>query len=99
MQKAIFTILKFLLFFLAFVVGSFLPLPPPFHFERVLNTTPAGTHIFIGDGLHLMLLLYIVLVVIEVFRKKLRSSVPWTTLALLIAMGLGFMMKLGFKTV
>jgi hypothetical protein len=99
MQKIIFTLLKFFLFFLAFLVGSFLPLPPPFHFERVLNTTSAGTHIFIGDGLHLMLVLYIVLVVIEVLRKKLRSSVPWTTLALLVAMGLGFLMKLGFKTV
>src|SRR5580698_2896007 len=99
MRKAILTILKFILFLLAFAVGSFLPFPHPWHYEHVVGVSSVGTRIFIGDGLHLMLLLYLVIVAIEIMRKRLRSSVPWTTLALLAAMGLGFMMKLGFKTV
>ena len=99
MRKVILTILKFILFLLAFAVGSFLPFPHPWHYEHIVSTSAAGTRIFIGDGLHLMLLLYLVIVVIEILRKRLRSSVPWTTLAFLAAMGLGFVMKLGFKTV
>ena len=95
MKKAISTILKFALFLFVFFVGSFFP---PFHFEHVLIATPGFTRIFIADGLLLMLAVYIVIVVIEVLRKRLRTSVPWTSLALLLAAVLGLMMKFGFLT-
>jgi hypothetical protein len=98
MKKAVATILQFFLFLIVFFAGSLFPLPAPFHHERIISTTPAATRIFIGDGLHLMLALYIVIVLIEAVTKRLRSAAPWTTLALILAAVLGFMMKFGFLT-
>ena len=98
MKKAVATILQFFLFLIVFFAGSLFPLPPPFHHERIISSTPAATRIFIGDGLHLMLALYIVIVLIEAVTKHLRTSAPWTTLALILAAVLGFMMKFGFLT-
>jgi hypothetical protein len=95
MKNVIFTILKFGLFLFIFFVGSFFP---PFHFEHILIATPGFTRIFIADGLLLMLGLYIVIVLIEVLRNRLHASVPWTTLALILATVLGLMMKFGFLT-
>jgi uncharacterized membrane protein AbrB (regulator of aidB expression) len=98
MKKAVATILQLFLFLVVFFAGSFFPLPRPFHFERVISTSPTATRIFIGDGLHLMLALYIVILVIEALTKRLRSAAPWTTLAVILAGVLGFMMKFGYLT-
>ena len=98
MKKALATILQFLLFLIVFFVGSLFPLPHPFHHERIISTTPEATRIFIGDGLHLMLALFIVIVLIEAATKRLRTAAPWTTLALILATVLGFMMKFGYLT-
>ena len=48
------TILQLILFLIVFFAGS---LFPPFHIEHVLSTSPAGTRIFVADGLLLMLAL------------------------------------------
>jgi hypothetical protein len=95
MKKIAFTILQLILFLVVFLVGSFLA---PFHFERVLVATPGFISIFVADGILLMFALYILIVAIEVLRKRLRSSVPWTTLAAILAAILGLMMKFGFKS-
>jgi len=95
MKKVVFTILKFLLFFIVFGVGS---LFPPFHFEHVLIATPGVRRVFVADGLLLMFALYILMVLLEILRKRLRTSTPWTTLALILATVLGLMMQFGFKT-
>ncbi len=95
MKKAAFTFLQFLLFLIVFAIGS---LFPPFHIEHVLSVTPAATRIFIADGLLLMLALYILIVLAEAVRKRLPIAAPWTTLALILAAALGFMMKFGFLT-
>jgi hypothetical protein len=95
MKKAILTILQLLLFLLIFGVGS---LFPPFHIEHVLSTTTAATRIFIADGLVLAVAFYILILLVEAFRKRLRESAPWTSLALILALVLGFMMKFGFLT-
>ena len=95
MKKAIATILQFLLFFFVFGIGSILP---PFHIQHVLAPTSAGVRIFIADGLLLMFGLYILIVLIEAFTKRLRTAAPWTTLALIVATVLGFIMKFGFLT-
>jgi hypothetical protein len=83
------------LFLVVFFVGSFMP---PFHLEHVLIATPGTTRIFVVDGLLLAFLLYILIVVLEVARKRLRTAAPWTTLAFLLAVVFGLMMKFGFKT-
>jgi hypothetical protein len=95
MKKVIPTILKFVVFLIVFLIGS---LFPPFHFEHVLIVTPGFTRIFVADGLLLMLALYILIVLIEILRKRLRTSAPWTTIAVIFAAVFGLMMKFGFKT-
>ena len=95
MKNAVFTVLQLMLFLFVFFVAS---LFPPFHFEHILIATPGFTRIFIADGLVLMCLLYIVIVLGEVMRKRLRATAPWTTLALILATVFGLMMKFGFLT-
>jgi hypothetical protein len=95
MKRVTLTTFQFVLFLIVFGAGSFLP---PFHFEHILIATPGFTRIFVADGLLLMFALYIVIVLVEVTRKRLRTSAPWTTLAVILAAVLGLMMKFGFKT-
>jgi hypothetical protein len=95
MKRVTLTIFQFVLFLIVFGAGSFLP---PFHFEHILIATPGFTRIFVADGLLLMFALYIVIVLVEVTRRRLRASAPWTTLAVILAAVLGLMMKFGFKT-
>src|SRR5712675_1142021 len=95
MKKVILAILQFILFLIVFGAGS---LFPPFHFEHVLIVTPGFTRIFVADGLLLMFALYVLIILVEVMRKRLRTAAPWTTLAVILATVLGLMMKFGFKT-
>jgi hypothetical protein len=95
MKKAVLTVFQFFLFFIVFGVGS---LFPPFHFEHILIATPGLTRIFVADGLLLMFALYVLIVLVEVVRKRLRAAAPWTTLAVILAAVFGLMMKFGFKT-
>jgi hypothetical protein len=95
MKKVTLTILQFLLFFIVFGAGS---LFPPFHFEHVLIVTPGFTRIFVADGLLLMFAFYVLIVLVEIMRKRLRTAAPWTTLAVVLAAVFGLMMKFGFKT-
>jgi hypothetical protein len=95
MKIALVTILQLVLFLIVFFVGSILP---PFHFEHILLATPGSVRIFVADGLLLMFALYILILIVEVLRKRLRTSAPWSTLAVLLAAILGLMMKFGFLT-
>ena len=96
MKSVVFTILQLILLLIVFFVGSIFP---PFHFERVLIATPGTTRIFVADGLVLAFVLYILIVILEVARKRLHTAAPWTTLAFLLAVVFGLMMKFGFKTI
>ena len=95
MKKIVFPILQLILFLLVFLVGS---LWEPFHFEHVLIASPGTTRIFIADGILLMFALYILIVLVQIMRKRLRTSAPWTTLAVILAAIFGLMMKFGFLT-
>lgn len=95
MKNAIFTILQLILFLIVFFAGS---LFPPFHIEHIISTGPAGTRIFIADGLLLMLALCIVILLIEALRKRIVSSGRWTAAAFILATALGLAMKFGFLT-
>jgi hypothetical protein len=94
-MKVLFAFLKFLLFLIVFAVGSFFP---PFHIEHVLGTTPDGTRIFIWDGVVLMVILFVLLLLIEAARKRLRTSGPWTAAAFVLAAIAGYAAKFGFLT-
>lgn len=95
MKNTIFTILQFFLFLIVFGIGS---LFPPLHLEHVLGTTAAGTRVFVADGLVLMIALYLLILVVELIRKRIATSAPWTTLALVLAAAFGFAMKFGLLT-
>jgi len=95
MKKVVLTILQFVLFLFVFGAGS---LFPPFHFEHILIATPGVTRIFVADGLLMMFALYILILLVQVMRKRLRTSTPWTTLVVILAAVIGLMMKFGFLT-
>jgi len=56
-----------------------------------------GTRAFEWDGVLLMLAVFVLILLIEALRKRLRSAAPWSTLALVLAAILGLVMKFGFK--
>jgi hypothetical protein len=93
--KIILAILQFLLFFIAFAVGSFMT---PFKIVHVIAFSPRGSRIFYWDGIIVMLIVYVVILLIEAMRKRLRTAAPWTTVALALATVAGLAVKLGFLT-
>jgi hypothetical protein len=96
MIKTIFlTIVQFVLFFVAFAVGSFMT---PFKIAHVISFSLRGSRIFYWDGILLMLILLVVILAMEAARKRLRTAAPWTVLALVLATAAGLAVKLGFLT-
>jgi glucose-6-phosphate-specific signal transduction histidine kinase len=93
-KKVIFTILQFVLFLVAFAVGSFLL---PLRNISYVTTWANGTRGFEWDGILLMLAFFVLVLLIEALRKRFRNAAPWTTLALVLAVVLGLVMKFGFK--
>jgi len=95
MKNLLLLCVQFALFLIVFFAGS---LFPPFHIEHVLTTTPTVTHLFVADGILLMLGLYAIIAVVEALMKRIRTAFPWTSAALLLATVLGLFMKFGFIT-
>jgi len=95
MKNVLATVLQLALFLIVF--GAF-SLFPPFHMQHVLSATPAGTRIFVADGLVLTLALYVVILFIEAARKRLATAAPSTSIAFVLAVVFGFLMKFGFLT-
>jgi len=96
MKKILLAIAQFVLFFVTFFVGSFMA---PFHLRQLLSETAEGTRAFVWDGVVLMAGLFVLILLIEAVRRRLRSAAPLTTLALALAAFAGLMLKLGFMTV
>lgn len=94
-KKIIFMLLQFVLFLIVFFAGSLLPV-----FQILpsnIMTFANGLRAFEWDGVFLMLALFVLILLIEALRKRLRSAAPWTSLALALATILGLAMKFGFK--
>lgn len=91
----LFTILQFVLFLLAAVAG--IVLPPFGLLPSHVSTWADGTR-FEWDGVFLMLALLIMILLIEVLRKRLRTAAPWTGLALVLATIVELVIKLGVTT-
>ena len=67
----------------------------PFNPIPVIKTQISSSHILIADGIIFATVLLILILLLQAFRKKLK---PWATLTLLayvLAVVLGFAMKLG----
>lgn len=95
MKNFFFLCLQFVIFMIVFAAGS---LFPPFHIEHVLTATPNYTHIFVADGLILMIALYLAIVIVQAVTKRIRRAVPWTTIAVVLAVIAGLYLKFGFVT-
>ncbi len=95
MVKAILVVLQTLLFLLLFGVGSFLPVFSPVPTWQV-QTGPS--RFFVMDGLVLTAVVYVVILLAETVRKRLRGGGGLTTLAFLLAVALGLAMRFGFKS-
>jgi hypothetical protein len=91
MKAALLTIVKFLLFMAVFFWGS---IKAPFGMIHVLAVTRDGTHAYYWDGVILMAILFVVILLVEAMRKRIRTSGPWTFLAFLLAAGVA--VKLNF---
>lgn len=94
--KAALVVLQTLLFLLLFGVGSLLPAFTSFP-NWSISTAPHRA--FVLDGVILAVLAYILILGIEAARRKLRGPGGLTTLALVLALVLGFAMKFGFRSI
>jgi hypothetical protein len=95
-MKILLAILQSLLFFVVFAAGSFWA---PFKIAHIIAYSPRGSRVFYWDGIILMLVVFAVILLIEVLRKRLRTAAPWTVAALAVATGIGLYCKLGFLTI
>ncbi len=94
--KAVLVVLQTLLFLLLFAAGSFLlPFFPSLPTWQV-QTGPG--RFFVLDGLVLGIGVYLVILLLEAARKRLRGPGGLTTLALVLALALGLAMRFGIKT-
>ena len=94
MKKILLTFSQFLLFLLAFFVGSFLYIF--LHLPPVVSVLANGTRGFQWDGVLLMLALFVLILFVQAVRKRLRAGAHWTTLAFVLASIAGLAMKFGF---
>ena len=96
MKRILSIVLQFVLYLFIFGVGSLLPafnlLP-----TRSLSTGPG--RVFVYDGLLLMLLAYLLILLIAAARKRIAIALPNATIALVLALLIGLLMKFGFKSV
>ena len=96
MKKAIAAIGQFLLFLFVDAVGSLVY--HPFHVQTQLAGTPLAPRIFIWDGVILMVLVYVLLLLLQAVRKRIRATALPISLALIFAALAGYLLKLGFVT-
>ena len=96
MKRAVWFVLQTMLFLVVFLAGSLLP---GAHLLPLLSVSAGPGRIFVLDGLLLMLCVYLILLGIQVARRRVRSSWPVPTLALLLSLLAGLAMKFGFMSV
>jgi hypothetical protein len=96
MKRVLSAVLQFILYIVVFGVGSLLP---AFNILPTLSI-PVGTgRVFVYDGLLLMLVVYILILLIAAARKCIHLAWPNASLALVLALIVGLVMKFGFKSV
>lgn len=99
MKNALFTFLQFLLFYGLFAAGIVVGLFDPMHLKWfVTQLGPGSTRYFVPDGLLMAIGLYVLILLIEAARKRIRQAGPWTTLAFVLALALGLASKFGMVT-
>jgi hypothetical protein len=95
MKRAIWVVLQMALFLMVFLVGSLLP---GAHLLPMLSVSAGPGRVFVLDGLLLAFAIYVLILLIEAARRRLRGSWITSTLALALALALGLAMKFGFMS-
>jgi hypothetical protein len=96
MKRVLSVVLQLILYLIVFLVGSLLP---AFHILPILSVSTGLGRIFVYDGLLLMLAVYVLILLIAVARKRIHTGWPNSTIAVVLALILGLLMKFGFKTI
>jgi hypothetical protein len=91
--KAILVILQTILFLALFLAGS---LMPAFHLMPMWSMRAGAAHIFVLDGLVLMIAATLLILLIQAATRRFRHSGGLTLLAFALALALGLAMKFGF---
>ena len=64
----------------------------------MMSVSAGPGRIFVYDGLLLMVGVYVVILIIAVLRRRIRYTWPTATVALFLALILGFLAHFGFKS-
>jgi hypothetical protein len=96
MKRVLSVVLQFILYIVIFGVGSLLP---AFNILPTLSISIGPGRVFVYDGLLLMLVAYILILLIAAVRKRIHIAWPHSTIALVLALILGLLMKFGFKSI
>jgi len=83
-KNVLFAFLQFVLFSLVYVAGVILAAFPAYRFLSYVTVTADGTK-FQWGGVLLALALFVLILLIEALRKRLRRAAPWTALAFVLA--------------
>ena len=95
MKRLLLLLGESLLFFVLFALGSFLH---PFNLHWATTATQQGTRYFVADGLLLALGALLAIAMVQSLRKRLCDT-PRTIIAFVLAVVVGYIIKLGFVTV
>ncbi len=82
---------------LLLIVGAVVMLWHPLGLSHMLWQTATQRRTFEADWLIAVFVVYLVIVLIEALRKRLRGGLAPATVALVLAIALGLAMKFGFK--
>jgi hypothetical protein len=99
MKKTFLVLLQFVVFVAVFLGGTVIAVFDPLRLRWfVSHPTVTSTRYFSPEGLILTLGLYVLILLVQLARRRLWSAAPWTTLALLLALGVGLYFKFGWIT-
>jgi hypothetical protein len=96
MKRVLSVVFQFILYLVVFGIGSLLP---AFSTLPTWSIATSPGRVFVYDGLLLMLLVYVLILLIGAARKRIRITFPNATIALVLALIIGLLMKFGFKSV
>jgi hypothetical protein len=95
MKRVLSIVLQFILYIVVFGVGSLLP---AFNILPTWSISTAPGRVFVYDGLVLTLIVYVLILLIAAARKRIPIAFPNATIALVLALIIGLLMKFGFKS-
>jgi len=96
MKSVLSIVLQFILYIVVFGVGSLLP---AFNILPTWSLSTGPGRVFVYDGLLLTLVVYILILVIGAARRRIAIALPNATIALVLAVLIGLLMKFGLKSV